>query len=179
MADHDTHDHTGVPGAGSPTEILDIPTAETDASLVLAPDGVGGVEFRAEAGGGGLSSSMTQLSSPVTMTTAGTWYDGPVSGALATGTWLIVVSLAMSSGSSATQTAQIRDSSGTTYASAVGFCVAGGNNTLALAAIVTGDGSKTFKGSATSQVNGNSILAAAGFNGVGNNVSTLVAIKIA
>ena len=29
MADHDTHDHTGVPGAGAPTEITDIPTAET------------------------------------------------------------------------------------------------------------------------------------------------------
>ena len=52
MADHDTHDHTGVPGAGSPTEILDIPTAEMDDTLVLAPDGAGGVEFRAESGGG-------------------------------------------------------------------------------------------------------------------------------
>ena len=51
MADHDTHDHTGVPGAGSPTEILDIPTAEIDDTLVLAPDGAGGVEFRAETGG--------------------------------------------------------------------------------------------------------------------------------
>lgn len=52
MADHDTHDHTGVPGVGTDiTEILDIPTAETDAALVLAPDGAGGVEFRAEAGG--------------------------------------------------------------------------------------------------------------------------------
>jgi hypothetical protein len=38
-------------GSGSSiTEILDIPTAETDATLVLAPDGAGGVEFRAEAG---------------------------------------------------------------------------------------------------------------------------------
>lgn len=35
------------------TEILDIPTTETDDTLVLAPDGAGGVEFRAEAGGGG------------------------------------------------------------------------------------------------------------------------------
>ncbi len=53
MADHDTHDHTGIPGCGSPADIVDLPTAETDASLVLAPDGVGGVEFRAESGGGG------------------------------------------------------------------------------------------------------------------------------
>lgn len=33
-------------------DILDLPTAETDDTLVLAPDGAGGVEFRAEAGGG-------------------------------------------------------------------------------------------------------------------------------
>jgi len=49
----DEIDVTGLTGAGSPTEILDIPTAETDNTLVLAPDGAGGVEFRAEAGGSG------------------------------------------------------------------------------------------------------------------------------
>lgn len=39
-----------VVSTGGVTEILDIPTAETDDTLVLAPDGVGGVEFRAETG---------------------------------------------------------------------------------------------------------------------------------
>jgi hypothetical protein len=39
--------------AGTVAEILSIPTAEMDDALVLAPDGAGGVEFRAEAGGGG------------------------------------------------------------------------------------------------------------------------------
>ena len=34
-------------------DILDLATAETDDTLVLAPDGAGGVEFRAEAEGGG------------------------------------------------------------------------------------------------------------------------------
>lgn len=34
-------------------DILDLPTAETNTALVLAPDGAGGVEFRAETGGGG------------------------------------------------------------------------------------------------------------------------------
>lgn len=34
-------------------DIEDLATAETDDSLVLAPDGAGGVEFRAETGGGG------------------------------------------------------------------------------------------------------------------------------
>ena len=34
-------------------DIVDIPTAEMDDTLVLAPDGAGGVEFRAETGGSG------------------------------------------------------------------------------------------------------------------------------
>jgi hypothetical protein len=38
---------------GGVADILDLPTAETDTTLVLAPDGAGGVEFRAETGGGG------------------------------------------------------------------------------------------------------------------------------
>lgn len=33
-------------------------TAETDDTLVLAPDGLGGVEFRAETGGGGGGSNI-------------------------------------------------------------------------------------------------------------------------
>jgi hypothetical protein len=37
---------------GGIADILDLATAETDTSLVLSPDGAGGVEFRAEAGGG-------------------------------------------------------------------------------------------------------------------------------
>lgn len=35
------------------TDIVNLPTAEMDDTLVLAPDGAGGVEFRAETGGGG------------------------------------------------------------------------------------------------------------------------------
>lgn len=50
----DAGSSTWIVGAPSGvSDILDIPTAETDSSLVLAPDGAGGVEFRAEAGGGG------------------------------------------------------------------------------------------------------------------------------
>jgi hypothetical protein len=37
-------------GASGVTEIADLPAAETDTTLVLAPDGVGGVEWRAEGG---------------------------------------------------------------------------------------------------------------------------------
>ena len=35
------------------SDIVDFPTAEDDDTLVLAPDGTGGVKFRAETGGGG------------------------------------------------------------------------------------------------------------------------------
>lgn len=44
---------TETPLGASVADILDLPTAETDDTLVLAPDGAGGVEFRAEAGGSG------------------------------------------------------------------------------------------------------------------------------
>jgi hypothetical protein len=59
------------------TEITDLPTAEMDDSLVLAPDGAGGLEFRAEGGGGGgggagiyliAPSSDTQIASTNTTT---------------------------------------------------------------------------------------------------------------
>jgi hypothetical protein len=48
---------TGTGGAGG--NIEDMPTAEMDDALVLAPDGAGGVEFRAESGGGGSGLSET------------------------------------------------------------------------------------------------------------------------
>lgn len=79
MADHDAHDHTGVPGVGtSIDDILDLTTAETDDTLVLAPDGAGGVEFRAEAGGvggGGFTQDVNQDGTSFASWTsvAGTW----------------------------------------------------------------------------------------------------------
>lgn len=54
------HDHSsaGQGGTGvTPSEIVDIPTAETNGTLVLAPDGTGGVAFRAETGGAGVDIS--------------------------------------------------------------------------------------------------------------------------
>ena len=41
-------DDDGHHSTGGVTEITDLPTAETDTTLVLAPDGIGGVEWRAE-----------------------------------------------------------------------------------------------------------------------------------
>lgn len=50
--------------ASAVSEITDLPTAETDTALVLAPDGAGGVEFRAEVGGGGITSGTSFPGSP-------------------------------------------------------------------------------------------------------------------
>jgi len=47
-------------------DILDLPTAEMDDALVLAPDGAGGVEFRAETGGGGGDSPADVAASLIT-----------------------------------------------------------------------------------------------------------------
>lgn len=61
----------------STLEITDIPTAEDDTALVLAPDGTGGVEFRAEAGVSGLT-WVLDVDDPLTANTnltsgTGTW----------------------------------------------------------------------------------------------------------
>jgi hypothetical protein len=52
-------DQLGNVPPGGVADILDLPTAETDTTLVLAPDGVGGVEFRAESGGSVAASAVT------------------------------------------------------------------------------------------------------------------------
>jgi hypothetical protein len=44
-----THEH----GGSDPLKVENLPTLETNPTMVLAPDGAGGVEFRAETGGGG------------------------------------------------------------------------------------------------------------------------------
>lgn len=62
------------PNAGA-ADILDLPTAETDDTLVLAPDGAGGVEFRAESGGGGGSISGDAKPSARTKPVSPTAYD--------------------------------------------------------------------------------------------------------
>ena len=59
------------------TDIVDLPTAETDTSLVMAPGSAGGVEFRAETGGGGGSvAGETILTRAATQSIANsTWTD--------------------------------------------------------------------------------------------------------
>lgn len=49
----DAIEEVAAEAGASITDILSLPTAETDDTLVLAPDGAGGVEWRADATGGG------------------------------------------------------------------------------------------------------------------------------
>lgn len=86
---HDADDHAAI-------EILGLTTAETDDALVLAPDGAGGVEFRAETGGGGSTPPdclESVITTDVTMGTANTWTDSGLSLSLAAGTWLVEATL--------------------------------------------------------------------------------------
>lgn len=182
MSDHDTHDHTGVPGVGTTiSDILDLTTAETDDSLVLAPDGAGGVEFRAETGGGGgsLTTSTNQLGANVTMTNPNQFYDGP-SLSLATGTWLLVASIYWSGEGSGSQgTAKLWDGS-TVISSAVGYAPSGtGRVSIPLVGTVVLGGTTTIKVSMASDGGSTKMLAAANANSAGNNACTLTAVKIA
>ena len=52
-SDVEKHHTNHEEGGADELEAADLTTAEMDDTLVLAPDGAGGVEFRAEAGGGG------------------------------------------------------------------------------------------------------------------------------
>jgi hypothetical protein len=65
---------------GGGTEILDTPTAETDTALVLAPDGAGGVEWRAEAGGGGSEGPMIAAGDMIFLDPSGTVTDSSQGG---------------------------------------------------------------------------------------------------
>jgi lysophospholipase L1-like esterase len=83
---HDLLDHTGLTGVPAEiTEITDIETEELDDSLVLSPDGEGGVEWRAESGGGGTPSKLEQGTA---YTTLGTLLNESFSGvALSATNW--------------------------------------------------------------------------------------------
>lgn len=86
-------------GAGA-TEILDIPTAETDDTLVLAPDGAGGVEFRAEVGGSGDGFTYLTKASDQNRTVTGVVDDADLQFAVTAGKIYMVEGYLLCSGNS-------------------------------------------------------------------------------
>lgn len=166
--------------------IFDATVPSTQAFSDAAAAGAAGVAARrdhkhgmpASPGGGSLTSSMNQLAADVNIT-AGTWADGPTL-TLAAGTWLLIASITIDYASGAIS-AELRIYDGTTtYASDEGFMSAAtAAVALSCAAIVTPAGSTTFKAQGNSSSTNSKIKAAVPHNGVGNNASTLVAVKIA
>lgn len=70
--------------SGTPSRL-----AAGTSGYVLTSAGAGAFPAWAAASGGSLTSFDSTLAANVTMTTNGTYYDGPNSGVLATGTWLV------------------------------------------------------------------------------------------
>lgn len=114
------------------SEILDIPTAETDTSLVLAPDGAGGVEFRAEAGGGGgsLSTVVQDIAADFTTASDSAWHDvtGMTGISLTAGTWIAYVDV--ETAHSGTFGPAFRVSDGTTIYAQAGWLLTNPGTTL-------------------------------------------------
>lgn len=107
-----------------------------------------------------LSNSSNYVAADVTMTTAGTYYDGP-SLSLAAGTWLLVGAVQILAVTNAARTFQAKLWDGTTTISnavwQVDGTAAAGQGTLALSAIVAPGSTTTYKISATSSVNADTL----------------------
>lgn len=75
------------------TDVVDVPTAETDTTLVLAPDGAGAVEFRPEAPG--VPYVAQDIGGDFTTAADSAWHDvtGLTGVGLTTGTWIALLDL--------------------------------------------------------------------------------------
>lgn len=126
--------------------------------------------------GGSLTSSQNYISADVTMTTAGTFYDGPTL-TLGAGTWLLTGSIYLQAATTAVRQFNAKLWDGTTTISAATHYVEGtgqaANDTSAFSAIVAPSSSTTYKISANSSVNADII------RGTGTKASYLLAVKIA
>lgn len=118
------------------------------------------------------------VSGDVTMTTAGTFYDGP-SVSLTAGTWFLVGAVTMTP-AAAPRTFSAKLWDGTTVESS-GSAEATANDlgvSIALAGTVTVTTTTTWKISATAGANSGILKAATPLGGAGNNASHLRAIRI-
>lgn len=128
------------------------------------------------AGGFVPSTASAQLASPVTMTSANTFYNGP-SVSLAAGTWLIIASVQVDLPGAANVTVKLWNGT-TVYASGEMQVGGGYNQQIAIGYIVTLGTTTTVKISVASNGTGCSILAAAPDNGAGNNASSIFAVTV-
>jgi hypothetical protein len=177
-------------GTGSPQSVVTAPVGSvfvrTDGgastTLYVKESGTGNtgwVAYGAPGGGGSLTSSSNYLASDVTMTTNGTYYDGPTL-TLAAGTWLLTGSVYVFASSTAIRTwsAKLWDGTDSPVAEGVWVVVgtgAPGAATIPMSAIVTLGSSTTYKISVTSTVNSDTLKG----NSSSIGGSYLNAVKIA
>ena len=125
--------------------------------------------------------AQSALSADVTMTTAGTWYDGP-SIALAAGTWLINAATLITRATGTAAFGYARVTNGTNhYASGVSYVSSVTNEAISvtLSVIVTLTAETVIKTQCTGSATTMLIKAAMPVNGSGNNATIINAIKIA
>ncbi len=127
-------------------------------------------------------SSSAVLAADVTLTTAGTWYS-VLTLTLAAGTW-VVSAHALFGSPNGYYLGYLRldNSSATYYASTDQPGYAGGAASYwsaSLETVIVLAGSTTVRLAATAGTNGDKVKAALGVNGVGNNATQLIAVKIA
>lgn len=122
-------------------------------------------------------SLMSQLAADVTLTTPGTFYDGPTL-SLTPGTWVLMASLQFAMNNRVI-TAKIWDGASSTVVSLENGVSGAVQGFLTLVGRVVITAGATYKASATAAAGSATMLAAAATNGAGNNASTLVAIRMA
>ncbi len=127
--------------------------------------------------------SVNSLGADVSLASAGTWYDGPQL-TLAAGTWLLVASLTIAAMPTTARgyTGRIYDGSSSLVSVESGVAAETTQSpalNLVLATVVVSAGGVTYKAQVTpSGATAGSLKAATPDNGVGNNASTLVAVKL-
>lgn len=129
-----------------------------------------------------LTSASATLAADVTLTSSGTWYDGP-SLLLAAGTWLVTAHITLAKTATTAITYFSRISTGAThYASSQQYqaSVANHSTHLALTALVTIADSTTVKIQSTSNAGAASVAmkAATTINNSGNNATTITAVRV-
>lgn len=198
MADHDTHDHTGIPGISSGDVATDpiwdakgdlaggtgantadnLTVGANDLVLMAASGETTGLKWAHPK----LTTATNTLSADVTMTTANTFYDGPSVTIGASGQiWFLVGSVFLEN-TSATAVTEfgIKLWNGTTVESADDWLTRATNDRkgLHVAGIVTLAGSETWKISAVNTQNGCTIRKASANNNAGDKYSWLRAFRI-
>ncbi len=185
MADHDTHDHTGIPGVGGSTDLDAIIAASAGEDIAdalsgaAAPD-AGNVFATIADVGGSLSSASAQLSGSDVALNTSTYTDVLSLGSLAAGTWLIVGSFQVQSTAIGVTILKLWDGTNLFASGSAVTYGAGGSEgeMIPIAALVVLGSPATVKVSGISSANATNVKKDT-FNVTVAKASNLVAVKVA